>query len=175
MSLCAGLKTLGIHKECWHVDFEIQHRAGNKHQNADALSRHPKLKCPNTECIDCYVTENTNPTPATRVKICPLGINFIHSGSGSSVCSSSSTDSTSLNEPKWLQVWSKTELVNFQNSDRSIGPVRQTKIDYQEKPSRAEIRELSEEGHTLWTQWDSLEIHNDLLYRRTDNKLRLHI
>jgi hypothetical protein len=47
------------------------------------------------------------------------------------------------------------------------------KIDYQE--SRAEIRELSEEGHTLWTQWDSLEIHNDLLYRRTDNKLRLHI
>lgn len=121
------------------------------------------------------MTENTNPTPATRVKICPLGIHFIHSGSGSSVCSSSSTDSASLNEPKWLQVWSKTELVNFQNSDRSIGPVRQMKIDYQEKPSRAEIRELSEEGHTLWTQWDSLEIHNDLLYRRTDNKLRLHI
>jgi hypothetical protein len=29
------------------------------------------------------------------------------------------------------------------------------KIDYQENPSRAEIRELSEEGHTLWTQWDS--------------------
>ena len=35
-------------------DYEIQYRTGRHHQNADALSRVPKRKCPNTACADCY-------------------------------------------------------------------------------------------------------------------------
>ena len=35
-------------------DYKIQYRPGRHHQSADALSRVPKRKCPNTACADCY-------------------------------------------------------------------------------------------------------------------------
>lgn len=144
-------------------DFEIQHRASIKHQNADALSRHPKLKCPNGNCSDCSVPEPKLTESDGKVKICPIS-------------ATDNDDSADVNEeraiePNWLQNWNKKDLEEYQSIDKSVGPVRQMKVDYIEKPKRDEIRHLNTEGHTLWTQWDLLEIHNGLLYRRIDNKL----
>ncbi|VDI81855.1 Hypothetical predicted protein [Mytilus galloprovincialis] len=144
-------------------DFEIQHRASIKHQNADALSRHPKLKCPNGNCSDCSVLEPKLTESDGKVKICPIS-------------ATDNDDSADVNEeralePNWLQNWNKKDLEEYQSIDKSVGPVRQMKVDYIEKPKRDEIRHLNTEGHTLWTQWDLLEIHNGLLSRRIDNKL----
>ncbi|CAG2236597.1 unnamed protein product [Mytilus edulis] len=144
-------------------DFEIQHRVGIKHQNADALSRHPKLKCPNGNCSDCSVLEPKLTESDSKVKICPIS-------------ATDNDDSADVNEecalePNWLQNWNKKDLEEYQSIDKSVGPVRQMKVDYIEKPKRDKIRHLNTEGHFLWTQWDLLEIHNGLLYRRIDNKL----
>ena len=34
-------------------DYELQYRPGSLHRNADAISRKPARKCPNTTCSDC--------------------------------------------------------------------------------------------------------------------------
>ena len=41
-------------------DYELRYRPGRQHQNADALSRKPKRKCPNHSCHDCYPSDKIN-------------------------------------------------------------------------------------------------------------------
>ena len=41
-------------------DFDIEHRAGSKHENADALSRSFRL-CPRLDCPECLTRRNTRP------------------------------------------------------------------------------------------------------------------
>ena len=41
-------------------DYELRYRPGRQHQNADALSRKPKRKCPNHSCHDCYSSVNVS-------------------------------------------------------------------------------------------------------------------
>lgn len=47
-------------------DYELRYRPGRQHQNADALSRKPKRKCPNHSCHDCY--------PSDKVSVKSLGM-----------------------------------------------------------------------------------------------------
>jgi len=100
------------------------------------------------------------------VTVCPLGISNESATSGSHLRTV---------DPNWLHVWSNAELIDFQISDSSIGPIRQMKLDYENKPDRNEVNDLNNEGRILWIQWNLLEIQNGILYRRIDNKLGQNI
>ena len=41
-------------------NYELRYRPGRQHQNADALSRKPKRKCPNHSCHDYYPSKKIN-------------------------------------------------------------------------------------------------------------------
>lgn len=76
-------------------DFEIQHRSGAKHQNADAMSRHPKFKCHFNKCPDCSSVPSDSNLDST-VQVFPI----------TRVIASHSNMNVTM-EPNWLQVWSK--------------------------------------------------------------------
>ena len=137
-------------------DFEIQYRAGSKHSNADAMSRSPRLKCSNENCADCCLGKSTENTE--KQILCPI------------IRNNESSVIENRIEPNWLQIWTHDELVEMQSEDQSIGPIRQLVKNFQIRPPKRESQNLNVEAKILWTQWNSLEIVNDLLYRRIENQ-----
>jgi len=54
-------------------DFELQHRKGVEHCNADAMSRTPRMKCKRDDCPDCGVEDAKEPYFLASVTVtgCP--------------------------------------------------------------------------------------------------------
>ena len=53
-------------------EFDIEHRPGNKHGNADGLSRKPTISCKRPDCKDCGQSEDTNPILIAAANISPV-------------------------------------------------------------------------------------------------------
>ena len=106
-------------------DYELRYRPGRQHQNADALSRRPKRKCPNHSCHDCYQSDKTSnkvlgmdkddesddlysvtSTETNQVAHCDLSMSPVSSsspapGQFSDKMSEANTDSDVTREPHW--------------------------------------------------------------------------
>lgn len=123
-------------------DYDISHRRGTAHGNADALSRRPCRSCKRTDCPQCF---NSNKIVA------PIN-NMVHENSRKS----STADSN------WLQQWSQTELTNFQQDDESIKTISKHLLGSNSKP---EIHTPNQDLVALLRQWDLLKIVNGLLFR----------
>lgn len=52
--------------------------------------------------------------------------------------------------------------------DRNIGPIMQKLIDKEPRPNWTDISSATAFLKTLWRQWDRLELHANILYRRFD-------
>ncbi|XP_070404318.1 uncharacterized protein [Nothobranchius furzeri] len=118
-------------------DFEAQHRPGRQHANANALSRHP---CSAEECRYCRRLEELDRGP-TSTAAEPEG-----KGEGQ--------------EP-----FTAAELQQQQVSDPVLGMVR----DWMEAGTRPDWSALSSQGpetKSLYSQWNNLELHGSVLYRR---------
>lgn len=131
-------------------DFEVQHRAGLKHNNADALSRGP--------CRQCGLEDS------------------VEADDGSDNClavTRSQTKSKAVPTPQTESEWtpwtgegalSKENLLKTQASD----PVITKLIAWKKTGVKPEWSEISAEGielKTLWSQWESLTFHHELLCR----------
>ncbi|MES9879438.1 MAG: reverse transcriptase domain-containing protein, partial [Sedimenticola sp.] len=179
-------------------DYEIQYRPGTQHGNADALSRKPNRKCPNSSCLDCVPFANTRSldaeesvdkkstaevdatctvTPAlSLVSSSPdepgsedkgaLGDLIALASIISPVYLDSEADQTVDENSNWLPAWSTDELREMQKNDPSIDFIRQCKTLSNQKPPREEIDDTDPTVRNLWFQWESLEMKNDLLYRK---------
>ncbi|XP_033728208.1 uncharacterized protein LOC117317503 [Pecten maximus] len=132
-------------------DCEIRHRAGNKHGNADALSRVPSRKCGNQNCNDCGQAGSLQDSGCHQPSV---SINPVTENVG--------TDQRA----NWLQVWTRDELLEFQLEDRGLKSMLESLKDSSVKPTRESISDWPGEAKQLWSQWDSLVIENSLLYRR---------
>ena len=86
------------------LDFEIQHRPGRQHGNADGLSKRP---C--TECRYCERQEVKNREPPQG---CP----------GHRLCSVTKSD-TPQEEGTWLQSWTPEQLAEWQQNDVDLKKV----------------------------------------------------
>uniref|UniRef100_A0A3Q3NHK6 Gypsy retrotransposon integrase-like protein 1 n=1 Tax=Mastacembelus armatus TaxID=205130 RepID=A0A3Q3NHK6_9TELE len=118
-------------------DFEIQHRPGRRHTNADALSRRP---CLTEECRYCGRLEEWY-RGLTAAAAEPEG------GRG-------------VSEP-----FLPEELGPRQASDRVLGAVRSW-LQAGTRPDWPAVSSQEPELKSLHSQWSNLELHDGVVYRR---------
>lgn len=129
-------------------DFTIVHRPGNRHQNADALSRRP---CFVSGCQYCLRAEERKEIGGTAKE----------QSSGHRVCSTSVSENTNLS-PEETEKFSKIRDVQIE--DEEIGPI----LNWLESSSERRwsvVAPYSKTTKILWAQWDSLRIRGNKLYR----------
>ena len=115
---------------------QIQHRAGIKHINADALSRKPVRKCSRQDCGDC----GAHDAVVAGVRV-PLE-----------------------NGLENVMEWSSETLRMFQGQDPVISRLLKL-VPKGIKPVRPEISLDCREMRRFLAQWTELEVKNDILCR----------
>ena len=133
-------------------DFEIQHRLGRSHGNADALSRRP---CDEIDCTFCSRLEKKDEEVArlARRVVANEGM---------------PTNSTEP-ETSVFKIWSKEEIIQKQAEDSDIRPLLQLKLDSTIKPTWENVSSQSYGTKAYWAQWESLEIIEGIMYRRWED------
>ncbi|GBN37648.1 Retrovirus-related Pol polyprotein from transposon 297, partial [Araneus ventricosus] len=120
-------------------DFEIQHRKGTSHGNADALSRRPCKE----SCKQCTNAEKKfGMERDISVKVV----------------------TTTTVDP-----WSSCEIQKAQLEDPAIKPILEKKLNSAERPSWQEIAPESPATKRYWALWDSLHLKDGVLYRKWES------
>ncbi|XP_057324829.1 uncharacterized protein LOC130667333 [Microplitis mediator] len=116
----------------FRYDFEIIHRPGKNHQNADTLSRHP-CDCEKCQKLNSKISEDCLYIQQINLEIAdPIN-------------------------------WSK-----FQNEDKLLKVI----IDFKKKnlvPDGQSISHLNSISKVYLLYWDSLELKNDILYKKWES------
>ena len=153
-------------------DFEISHRRGSLHGNADGMSRIPPRKCMRDDCPDC---QNRNVHVAMKAKI--------HSAESSTnpkteqnetvhIAPVMMTDRNLSNVPNWLENFTSTDIAEMQQNDPVLHEILNLKTQYTNKPPRHKLEEFDIEVKTLCTMWNSLFIDSDgILYRKIQGQI----
>ncbi|CAG2220993.1 Retrovirus-related Pol polyprotein from transposon 17.6,Retrovirus-related Pol polyprotein from transposon 297 [Mytilus edulis] len=181
------LQTLGTY------NFKVTHRAGRKHTNADAMSRNPCKSCKHQEDLnqaenDNEREKNENPvechsnfekqeetvkhlaTPLTEADETPdiTEITGLIPGNIRAVTRSELKEQQNemkVNEAL-LGGWEPSEIRQQQLEDDNIGKVFAAFESGSQKPPWESISSGTSALKTLWGQWDRLEMHGGVLYRR---------
>lgn len=159
-------------------NFTLEHRRGSQHANADALSRKPYRLCKRDDCPGCQKSE----VCVDKVVVNPVRAEIDPDDTIPYVDNSTEQDETipfveensDLNETteealdfsNWLRVWSQEELKTWQENDSDLSKIIEMKNQFDEKPGREQVSGSSYEVRTLWSLWESLEIVNDILYKK---------
>jgi len=139
--------------------FDISHRSGSRHVNADALSRRP-YPCKQCDHCDqaptlCAVTrqeqsEQTIDASEMTVK----------------VTNDQKTDTGEATAPKVTEANEMAaEMTDKQKTDPEIGAVIQLRLQQEERPPITEIMTESEAAKALWSQWELLQVRDGHVYR----------
>ncbi|GBM17553.1 Retrovirus-related Pol polyprotein from transposon 297 [Araneus ventricosus] len=117
-------------------DFEIQHRKGTSHGNADTLSRRPCTE----SCKHC-----TNAEKKFGMEM-DISVKVLTTAS--------------------VGPWSSCEIQKAQIEDPNIKPILEKKLNSADRPSWQEIASESPATKRYWALWDSLHLKDGVLYRR---------
>ena len=120
-------------------DFEIQHRSGARHGNADAMSRHPCLNRPS--CTACH--PEVNHCRALETEQSPF-----------------------LGELADHPKFSSENIAQEQRSDRNLNVILTPMECGTEKPPWSSVELQSSETKTLWNEWQRLVIKDNVLCRK---------
>lgn len=161
--------------ESYH--YVLEHRKGNQHSNADALSRKPYRLCKRQNCPGCKSDESIqmsiNPLVShdpdetipyienDQIESRPLNENFS--------CNGTLDFDNEIDFSNWLRIWTSEEIKEWQEQDFDISKVIEMKNQFLEKPDRQKVAGLSYEVRNLWSLWESLEIRNGILYKKVEN------
>ena len=132
-------------------DFQIEHRPGKSHQNADSLSRRPCLK---SECKYCDKKEvkEVNANGDTSCWCQPARMVQIDQ-----------TDGSTENNNRTFTV---EELKSAQMNDPDISRIVTEMEASSERPAWSSISPAGFTTKILWAQWDSLCLEHGVLYRK---------
>lgn len=156
-------------------DFEIKHRKGVLHGNADALSRRPRRSCKRDACPQCGPDGNSDcHAPVSAVvkatKNRALQRNQQRDIADDTVGREDDSQELQPNEilSNWLQQWTNNQLQDLQHEDQTI----RSAIDIIQTSGETKPRmETSNpELKTLLKQWELLTVENSLLWRRWENE-----
>ena len=130
-------------------DFEMQHRSGKLHGNADGLSRRP---C--TDCKHCSRHEShEQEAPMWEDE----DYHFV-------LFSGNASDDSQM----WVEQWSTTQLQQWLQNDIVLIKVIQW-VETQQKPA---FREIQSEGsflHQYWSSFESLLMRDGVLYHQIND------
>ena len=132
-------------------DFEVQHRPGAGHNNADALSRRPCLYQP---CRHCDRLESRD---------------HLHEKQRESGTTDASCQAVTIENHQDVGSWTLAELRQAQTQDKNIQPVMEWLEKSDTRPSWENVAPQSETTKAYWAQWDSLKLYNGVLYRLLEN------
>ena len=124
-------------------DYEVQHRPGKQHSNADSLSRRPRRN--HGECPSCVPPAKSE--VATVTSKLPCG-----------------------HEDNEKDLWSSENVARAQSEDPDIGPVVDRLLLEWKKPTDEELRPLSRETREIWAQWELLELQEGVLCLRSPER-----
>ena len=160
-------------------DFDIEHRKGVNHGNADGLSRKEikvRHKCRWDTCPRCPHKQANMVNVIARLKTAkanstchensaqaeiPLPVETEESA-GADESLSENQDSLDTN---WLDGWDDEKIVSLQNSDPNISQAIQL-METGEKPNSAELLKQPLEVRELCAQWHYLQMINCKLYQK---------
>ena len=145
--------------------FEIVHRKGTKHGNADTLSRKPR-HCKCDSCPDCKSTElvcAAGRTGKGRKKPCNTrGAEVSLSEEGSENIEQCESERFS----NWIGQWDQAELKKLQREDVAIKKILDLKQKGDDRPKWVDIAMEGSGLKALWVQWSALVVYGGLLYRK---------
>ena len=151
-------------------DFTVQHRAGSRHQNADALSRRPST------VAESIVEEETRPVRdngdvlvRTVCRPCVASDPDYRPGRHVNI-HDERADEEEIAGPKLWHVHSASEIAELQRKDPDIGPVAELRSQYDEQPSFDMIRDRGVNTKIIWSQWPRLVFREGVLYRTDFNR-----
>ena len=134
-------------------NFQTEYRPGKCHGNADALSR---VQC--NQCGMCHSFSTTTTSAPSYVS--PPNHSSVYSVNQAVDC--------------WASILSNQELQEKQNTDPVLGIILVLMSKGPDRPPEGAVAGTGQAVHSLWAQWNRLEIINNLLYRRweeTDNEV----
>jgi transposase InsO family protein len=136
-------------------DFDVIHRAGSRHGNADAMSRR---SCDKSRCCRGRDTPvqlgNVQTTPGDVASVDHLR------------CFAVNIDKDSGQQEG---TWTAQSIAEAEKQDSNIAPIREMLVNGLEKPSWDVIAGLSAMSKTLWRQWERLKLFRGILMRRFIN------
>ena len=171
-------------------DYQIVHRHGRNHTNADALSRRPCRQCDmcavvaeDTSVIN-VITANVSRSKAqectlpvsTSTEVCEdddiscPGV-FIQKKPFryDKIVNASACNVVIVAGPKvetTVDSWSPEELSEAQDADSDIAFIK-TALNGHSKPQWEDVLFASEATKTLWHMWDDLALTNGVLYKKS--------
>ena len=123
--------------------FQIEHRPGVQHRNADALSRLPCRQCSfGTESQEQEDNATDKPEVKSATSVNVVELNTV----ADNVC---------------------LKIKEVQSEDHDLRQVIDW-LDNKQKPAYEEISGIGYVVRSLWSQWDNLMLENGILYRRYD-------
>ena len=159
-------------------DFQIQHRKGASHTNADSLFRRPltpcRKVCKRADCPDCTKTIGQLGTTSLccLASLGPPRQAHCTCWEASPLApvrlgSPEETEAPEKEDPlaNWLDRWRPEELAAMQQADPSINLVSHW-VAKGERPTNTELCQYGEGIRGLCSRWESLELHAGVLYRR---------
>ena len=121
--------------------FDIEHRPGKQHGNADGLSRRPCKQCGQEGAeLVCLVQSEEADVPARTVQTAP-------------------------ETEHWIDGWCHETLRTNQEEDPDIGKVLKMKEASPSKPQWKVVSAENEAVKAYWFLWSQLHIKNGVLYK----------
>ena len=145
-------------------DFEIQHRAGIKHANADGLTQTDCTQCKRDGCDGRGM--GLGESRILQVYEDTLDLHKQYFIQDDIALLQLPTPMGNEGLSNWLGCWTATQLRDWQGQDQAVSTARAWKLANKERPT---WKAISGEGHelkALWSQWSILEVREGILYRK---------
>jgi len=151
-------------------DFAVVHRAGTEHGNADGLSRRPSDQQDDSiaarGAVSMLSPEAEEFVPRGTTVDDPVVGDLIDLSEDSATGEVQSRQFTDANDNARDIGPVVEQMVDMQLKDPDIGPILGWRLHQAERPAIEQLLSMSEASKMLWGQWDLLELHNGVLYRR---------
>ena len=150
-------------QELGTYDFTVVHRPGKRHVNADTLSRMPCKAYKRQQ--DAASTHNDESDEGSDVTELAEDIGY---SEGIQTCAVTRQQDREafVQGPVLLDGWNHSDIRLSQMEDADTGPILVLVKEKKLRPEWSAISSKSSFFKTLWRNWDRLEVHSTILYKR---------
>ena len=140
-------------------DYEVVHRKGRSHANADGLSRiRPKKPNNDTEPKrDGDTDSESSDAESPETEKAVLNVRPVKADLAENM---GTEEESSVRE----------DLAEKQQSNPELGPLVNLRLQSEQKPTIDQLSTEAEGAKRLWNQWERLEVHEGRIYRRAQGR-----